>query len=336
MMALVIPKDYLPIMQLRQTEVAIKQLKDRFEKDLADELNLLRVTAPLFLRPETGLNDNLNNIERPVAFSVRDIDDARVEIVHSLAKWKRTALHRYEFSPGEGIYTDMNAIRRDEELSNLHSIYVDQWDWEKILYPDQRTMATLKGTVLGLFKAFKRTETYMAKLYPSLTPILPEKIYFITSQELADRYPQLSPKDREDKITREKGAVFLSQIGGSLASGEPHDCRAPDYDDWNLNGDILFWYPLLDRSVEMSSMGIRVDGATLTKQLELARCIERSNLDYHRSLLEGGLPQTIGGGIGQSRICMFFLKKAHIGEVQAAVWPDQTIAACKEGRIVLL
>lgn len=335
-MALLIPEGYKQLLSLKETEAAIREVKLRFERELAKKLNLVPISAPLFVRPETGLNDNLNNVERPVEFSIRDIGETRVEIVHSLAKWKRMALQRYEFSPGEGIYTDMNAIRRDEELSNLHSIYVDQWDWEKIMCPDQRNLTFLKTTVSRLYRAFKMTEQHISAVFPGLEPVLPEDISFCTTQELEDKYPDLSPKEREHRIAREKGAVFLMQIGSPLTSGKPHDGRAPDYDDWSLNGDILFWYPLLNRSVEISSMGIRVDAATLKKQLAISSCLDRCSLDYHRMLLEESLPQTIGGGIGQSRLCMFFLKKAHIGEVQAAIWPEEIISACRSARIELL
>ncbi len=335
-MALIIPKNYVSALSLRETEAAIHELKTCYERELARGLNLVKISAPLFVRPESGLNDYLNNIERAVEFSIRDLNESRVEIVHSLAKWKRKALLRYEFSPGEGIYTDMNAIRRDEELSNLHSIYVDQWDWEKVITREQRTLPFLKDTVIRLYETMRRTEEKLAGVYPDLTPTLPQEIFFITAQELEDRYPHLPAKEREHSITREKGAVFLMQIGGRLNSGTPHDGRAPDYDDWSLNGDILFWYPLLNRSMEMSSMGIRVDAATLSRQLQESGCLDRSNLEYHRMLLQGQLPQTIGGGIGQSRLCMFILKKAHIGEVQAAIWPEHTISACRRAQIELL
>jgi len=336
MEGLVLPKGYRSPLDLRQTVTAIKQIKDFFENRLARELNLIRVSAPLFVRPESGLNDNLNGVERPVSFDVKGIDGNKVEIVHSLAKWKRFALKRYGFGHQEGLYTDMNAIRRDEDLSNLHSIYVDQWDWEKIILKEERNEETLKTIVNSIFKVFKDSECFILKKYPELDSLLPEKIYFITTQELEDRYPHLSPKQREDAITREKKAVFLMKIGGRLKSGLPHDGRAPDYDDWELNGDILFWYPLLNRAFEVSSMGIRVDEDALLRQLKLADCEERKNLLFHQELLNGRLPYTVGGGIGQSRICMFLLNKAHIGEVQSSVWPDEMHLLCKQSNIVLL
>ncbi|NLY43763.1 MAG: aspartate--ammonia ligase [Clostridiaceae bacterium] len=333
---LIIPKGYKSRLNIRETEVAIKLLKDYFERKLAEELNLTRVSAPLFVRPETGLNDNLSGVERPVSFDVKDIGGGTVEIVHSLAKWKRMALKRYGFANGEGLYTDMNAIRRDEELDNLHSIYVDQWDWEIIISKEERNIETLKKIVLGIFKVFKSSEEYICSRYPKLERYLPDDIDFITTQELEDIYPHLTPKQREDVIAKEKKAVFIMKIGGLLRSGIKHDDRAPDYDDWELNGDIIFWYPLLERAFEVCSMGIRVDEDSLLKQLKLAGCEERKNLKFHKDLLEGKLPYTAGGGIGQSRICMFLLNKAHIGEVQASVWDDEMIEACEKANIVLL
>ena len=333
---LMIPKDYKPSLGIRDTEIAIKQLKDFFEASLAKELKLTRVSAPLFVQPETGTNDNLNGIERPVAFDVKDVGGKEVEIVHSLAKWKRMALHRYGFSQGEGLYTDMNAIRRDEDLDNIHSIYVDQWDWERVLLKEERNLDMLKGIVNKIYKVFKETEAYVNKLYPSFEKFLPQEIFFVTTQELEDRFPELSPKEREDAIAKEKGAVFIMQIGGELASGIRHDGRAPDYDDWTLNGDIIFWYPVLEMALELSSMGIRVDEAALEKQLTLAGCEDRKEFIFHKMLLEKKLPYTIGGGIGQSRICMFFLQKAHIGEVQASIWPHEMIRECEEMDIFLL
>ncbi|MGE5528942.1 MAG: aspartate--ammonia ligase [Patescibacteria group bacterium] len=330
------PDDYRPKLDLRETEIAIKLLKDFFELRLARALNLTRVSAPLIVRPETGLNDNLNGVERPVAFGIKDLGEAPCEIVQSLAKWKRLALARYGFRVGEGLYTDMNAIRRDEVLDNLHSIYVDQWDWEIIIPSEARTMETLHGIVRRIYGVFQETEAYILGRYPALSRKLPGEIHFTTAQELEDRYPGLSPREREDEICREKGAVFLAQIGGPLRSGARHDGRAPDYDDWSLNGDIIFYYPLLGMAFEVSSMGIRVDAAALDRQLRLAGCDERRNLPFHRALLEGGLPQTAGGGIGQSRICQFFLDKAHIGEVQASVWPEETLAACEAAGVTLL
>jgi len=333
---LIIPESYTPSLNIRQTEVAIKQLKDFFEQELAKNLKLTRVSAPLFVKPETGLNDNLNGVERPVSFDVRGCNSDTVEIVHSLAKWKRMALKRYGFIPGEGLYTDMNAIRRDEDLDNLHSVYVDQWDWEKVLLKEERNEATLKDIVSDIFKVFKRTENYICDIYPQLERFLPEDIFFITTQELEDMYPELDPKQREDRIAEEKKAVFIMKIGGILNSGIKHDGRAPDYDDWELNGDIIFWYPVLSRAFEVSSMGIRVDEDSLQKQLKLAGCEDRKNLGFHRDLIQKRLPYTVGGGIGQSRLCMFFLGKAHIGEVQASIWPENMIATCEELNIVLL
>ncbi|NLN40576.1 MAG: aspartate--ammonia ligase [Clostridiales bacterium] len=329
------PPKYKSKLDVRQTVAAIKFLKDYFERQLADELNLTRVSAPLFVRPETGLNDNLSGVERPVSFDVKAIGGT-AEIVHSLAKWKRFALKRYGFYLGEGLYTDMNAIRRDEELDNLHSIYVDQWDWEKIISKEERNMDTLKTTVKKIYKVFKKTEKYICDLYPKLESYLPEDIIFITTQELEDLYPDLTPEQRENEITKAKGAVFLMQIGHTLNSGKPHDHRAPDYDDWNLNGDILFWYPVLNQVIELSSMGIRVDETSLKEQILIAGCQDRLSMDYHRELLEGKLPYTIGGGIGQSRMCMFFLGKAHIGEVQASIWSDEIIEECQKANIFLL
>jgi len=333
---LILPEGYRSSLDLRETEVAIKRIKDFFETALAKELNLTRVSAPLFVQPESGLNDNLNGVERPVTFDVRSLDGSSCEIVHSLAKWKRMALGRYGFHIGEGLYTDMNAIRRDEDVDNLHSIYVDQWDWELVIDKTERNISTLKNVVNRIYKVFKETEDYLRKLYPVLSTKLPETIHFITTQELEDLYPGLTPKEREDRIAREKRVVFLMKIGGRLASGEVHDGRAPDYDDWELNGDIIFWYPVLERAFEVSSMGIRVDEVSLVKQLKIAGCEERLKLQFHRDLVDGKLPYTIGGGIGQSRICMFFLEKAHIGEVQASVWPKEMLNACEAAGIQIL
>lgn len=335
-MSLILPEGYTSSLDIRETEVAIKKIKDYFESEIAKALNLTRVSAPLFVCPETGLNDNLNGIERPVAFDVKDIDGQSVEIVHSLAKWKRMALQRYGFKSGEGLYTDMDAIRRDEELDNLHSIYVDQWDWEKVIDKKDRNEDTLMEVVESIYSVFKNTGKYVANLYPEIKPTLPEKITFITSQELEDLYPELSPKERESAITKEKGAVFLMKIGKELTSGKRHDGRAPDYDDWELNGDILFWYPTLDMALELSSMGIRVDEKGLEKQLELADCEDRKKLDYHKLVLNKKLPYTVGGGIGQSRICMFFLQKAHIGEVQASIWSEEMMDICDKHNMPLL
>jgi aspartate--ammonia ligase, AsnA-type len=333
---LLVPEGYKPGMSIKETEVAIKFIKDHFENILALELNLTRVSAPLFVKPETGLNDNLNGVERPVSFDVMDIGGKTVEIVQSLAKWKRQALKRYDFKHGEGLYTDMNAIRRDETLDNLHSIYVDQWDWEKILDKEERNEEYIKNIVRKIFDVFKKVEDLVVNKYSNLERYLPDEITFITTQELEDMYPGLDPKSREDKILKEKKAVFIMKIGGIMKSGTKHDGRAPDYDDWELNGDIVFWYPVLDRAFEVSSMGIRVDEESLVKQLKLAGCSDRINLPFHSDLLNKNLPYTIGGGIGQSRICMFFLGKAHVGEVQASVWSDEMIEQCKEYNINLL
>lgn len=333
---LFIPKKYKPLLSLRETEVAIKELKDFFEESLSENLNLTRVSAPLFVNECSGLNDNLNGIERPVSFNMKAIPDLNIQIVHSLAKWKRLALHRYEFNHGEGLYTDMNAIRRDEDLDNIHSVYVDQWDWEKIISKEERNLDTLQSTVKAIYKTFTDLEDFIVSKYPHIEKLLPEKLTFITSQELEDRYPDLTPKERETAICKEYGAVFIIGIGGKLNSGEKHDDRSPDYDDWTLNGDLLFYYPLFDEAVELSSMGIRVDEESLQKQLKIAGCEDRKDLPFHKMLLEGKLPYTIGGGIGQSRICMFFLRKAHIGEVQASMWDEDMITKCEENNIHLL
>ncbi|OFI01510.1 aspartate--ammonia ligase [Clostridium acetireducens DSM 10703] len=334
--SLLIPKGYTVKLNLKQTQIAIKQIKNFFEENLAKELNLTRVTAPMCVKSDSGLNDNLNGVERPVAFTIKGDGEAQSEIVHSLAKWKRLALYRYNFKIGEGLYTDMNAIRRDEDLDNIHSIYVDQWDWEKVIRKQDRNETTLKNIVKNIYKVFKLTEDYLYELYPFLGKILPENIFFITSQELEDMYPNLSPNDREHEITKEKKAVFLMKIGDTLKSGEKHDGRAPDYDDWQLNGDILFWNPVLEMAFELSSMGIRVDEDALCRQLKLTGCEERKNLPFHKLLLEGTLPYTVGGGIGQSRICMFFLRKAHIGEIQSSIWPEDMIKECAKNGIELL
>ena len=334
-MCLVIPERYESSLGIIETQQAIKDLKDFFENRLGEMLKLTRVSSPLFVLPETGTNDNLNGVEKPVSFEVPHLrKDA--EIVHSLAKWKRVALKKYGFSVGRGLYTDMNAIRKDEELDNLHSLYVDQWDWELIINKEDRTMKTLKKVVKSLYKVFKETEEHVHMIYPEVECVLPEEITFITSQELLDMYPNLTPKEREDAIVREKKAVFLMQIGKVLSNGEKHDGRSPDYDDWDLNGDILFYNPVLDNAIELSSMGIRVDEKALERQLKLANCEDRKELDYHKALLEGKLPYTIGGGIGQSRICMFFLNKAHIGEVQVGIWPQEMVEECAKSGIELL
>lgn len=333
---LYIPENYQSELSLYDTQIAIKTVKDFFQQTLAEQLYLLRVSAPLFVRPESGLNDNLNGVERPVSFGIKEQNDRPVEIVHSLAKWKRNALKQYGFHVGEGLYTDMNAIRRDEITDNVHSIYVDQWDWEKIILKQDRNVEYLKETVRKIYKALKKTEKYMAIKYDYIEEILPKDIFFITTQELLDLYPDCTPKEREDRITREKGAVFLMEIGDKLTTGEPHDGRAPDYDDWKLNGDLLFWHEPLSCALEISSMGIRVDSESLDRQLSLSGQDQRRNLPFHRLLLEGTLPLTIGGGIGQSRVCMLMLGKAHIGEVQASVWDENTLARCREAGIELL
>ncbi len=334
-MSLIIPKDYKSSLGVIQTQQAIKDLKDYFERRLSEELKLTRVSSPLFVLPESGTNDNLNGIEKAVSFNVPYIDKD-VEIVQSLAKWKRMALKKYGLGEGRGIYTDMNAIRKDEELDNIHSIYVDQWDWELIINKNDRNKETLKEVVEKIYKVFKETEEHVNYIYPEINKVLPEKITFITSQELLDMYPDLSSKERENKIVKDKGAVFLMQIGNLLSNGKKHDGRSPDYDDWELNGDILFYNPVLDNVIELSSMGIRVDEESLAYQLDVSDCNDRRELDYHKALLNGELPYTVGGGIGQSRICMYFLNKAHIGEVQVGVWPPEMIKECSKSGIHLL
>ncbi|MBR3637007.1 MAG: aspartate--ammonia ligase [Lachnospiraceae bacterium] len=330
------PKGYESPQSIKETEKAIKEVKDYFERALADALNLSRVSAPLFVTPESGLNDNLNGVERPVKFGIKEQDEKEVEIVHSLAKWKRQALRNYGFRKGEGLYTDMTAIRRDEDTDNLHSIYVDQWDWEKIIDKSERNTDTLKETVFRIYMAIKQTEYYMCGKYHFMDPFLPAEISFVTTQELEDRWPDKTPKERENLITREKGAVFLMQIGGPLRSGERHDGRAPDYDDWKLNGDILVFYPILGTSLELSSMGIRVDEDSLAEQLKIAGCEERAELPFQKAILEKKMPYTIGGGIGQSRICMFFLQRAHIGEVQSSIWPKEVYDLAYEHNVNIL
>ncbi|MGB4338698.1 MAG: aspartate--ammonia ligase [Bacillota bacterium] len=330
------PKQYRSLLSVRDTQVAIKAIKDWFEVSLAQELNLTRVSAPLFVRPETGLNDNLNGVERPVTFTVKGLGERQCEVVQSLAKWKRFALKKYSFHPGEGLYTDMNAVRRDEELDNLHSIYVDQWDWEAIIDRKDRNLWTLMGYVRKIYKALKQTERRLIQAFPVLETYLLDRISFITSQELEDAYPELTPRERENVHARKKGAICIMQIGGPLRSGMRHDGRAPDYDDWQLNADILVHYPVLDCAVEISSMGIRVDERSLDVQLKLAGADDRRSLPYHQDVLAGRLPQTIGGGIGQSRLCMILLGKAHIGEVQCSVWPQDMVEECKKSNILLL
>lgn len=334
MSKLEIPANYKPELSLRQTEVAIKKVKDFFERDLAIQLNLTRVSAPLFVDARSGLNDNLNGVERPVDFSL--YSGERFEIVHSLAKWKRMALKSYGFEPGEGLYTDMNALRRDEETDNIHSIFVDQWDWEKVIRREDRTLDTFRHAVKLIYASLRHTEIYIADDYNFINRLLPERIEFVTSQQLEDRYPDKTPKQREYLAAREYGAVCIMQIGGKLRSGQIHDGRAPDYDDWSMNGDIIVYYPVLDIAFELSSMGVRVDEDALLRQLDEAGCPERASLPFHRALLEGRLPYTIGGGIGQSRMCMFFLRKAHIGEVQSSYWDEETHRRCAENHIYLL
>ncbi len=336
MSQIVIPEGYKPSLNIKETEKAIKHVKDFFQRELITQLNLSRVSAPLFVGANSGLNDNLNGVERPVRFGIKEQNDDEVEIVHSLAKWKRLALHNYGFEVGEGLYTDMNAIRRDEETDNIHSIYVDQWDWEKVIRKEDRNEATLISTVKSVYEALRVTEKYMANKYQYVECFLPEEITFVTTQELEDRYPALTAKERETEAAKEYGAVFIMQIGDKLASGEPHDGRAPDYDDWKLNGDIIVYYPVLDIALELSSMGIRVDEESLMEQLEKAGCPERAELPFQKALLNHELPYTIGGGIGQSRICMFFLRKAHLGEVQASIWRDEDVQYAKQRGVTFL
>ena len=332
----IIPKDYHSELNLHDTQIAIKTVKDFFQNLLSQRLNLSRVSAPLFVDPDSGLNDNLNGVERPVTFDIKEQNGREAEVVQSLAKWKRYALKKYGFSYGEGLYTDMNAIRRDEITDNIHSIFVDQWDWEKIIKKDERTLATLMDTVKIVYKCLRKTEKYMAIQYDYIEEILPHDIFFVTTQELADMFPDNTPKEREYYISKAKGAVCIMQIGDVLENGERHDGRAPDYDDWSLNADIVVYYPVLDIALELSSMGIRVDKKALLSQLKKAGCEERKNLPFQKAIINEELPYTIGGGIGQSRICMFFLRKAHIGEVQSSLWPEDMIAQCEENGVQLL
>ena len=331
-----IPENYHSHLNLHDTQVGIKTVKDFFQRTLAENLNLLRVSAPLFVDPASGLNDNLNGVERPVTFGIKEQNEAPAEIVQSLAKWKRYALKKYGFHIGEGLYTDMSAIRRDEETDNIHSIYVDQWDWEKIIEKEDRNLETLKNVVRTVYKVLRKTEKYMSIQYDYIEEILPSDIFFITTQELEDMFPDYTPKEREYYITKAKGAACILKIGDLLESGKPHDGRAPDYDDWELNADILVYYPVLDIALELSSMGIRVDENSLKSQLEKAGCPERAELPFQKAILEKKLPYTIGGGIGQSRLCMFFLRKAHIGEVQSSLWPAETMEETSRRGVALL
>ena len=344
-MKLIIPKNYQTVLNLKETERAIKMIKDFFEMNLAAELKLRRVTAPLFVQRGTGINDDLNGIERPVSFEVKDMDGCVAEIVHSLAKWKRMMLADYGIANSYGLYTDMNALRPDEELDNLHSIYVDQWDWEKILQPEERNLDYLKAIVRSIYSVIKRTEFIVYETHPEIVPILPEEIHFIHAEELLERYPDMNPKEREHEAAKEYGAIFIIGIGAELANGEAHDGRAPDYDDWStetikgfrgLNGDIVVWNPILENAFELSSMGIRVDREAMLRQLEIKGETERKNLFFHKRLLAGEFPESVGGGIGQSRLCMYFLRKAHIGEVQASLWPGQMRNHCAKSGIILM
>ena len=338
MSKLIRPEGYRPLLDMRQTEQGIKLIKEFFQMNLSTELRLRRVTAPLFVLKGLGINDDLNGVERPVTFPIKDLGDAKAEVVHSLAKWKRLTLADYGIEPGYGVYTDMNAIRADEELDNLHSLYVDQWDWEAVIMPSQRTLDTLKDTVRRIYSAIRRTEFLVCERYAGvIEPFLPENIHFVHSEDLLDMYPGKTAKEREDAVCRKYGAVFVIGIGAPLADGKPHDGRAPDYDDWTtptsdghkgLNGDILIWYPPLQRAVELSSMGIRVDREAMLRQLEMTGLQARRDLYFHRRLIAGELPESIGGGIGQSRLCMVLLHKAHVGEIQASVWPQDMIDEC--------
>lgn len=329
-------ENYASCLDILETQKAIKLVKDTFEKELSEHLNLTRVSAPLFVTKSSGLNDNLNGVERPVSFDIKGIPNEEIEVVQSLAKWKRMALKKYGLKRFKGLYTDMNAIRRDEQLDNLHSCYVDQWDWEKVIYKEDRNIEFLKGTVERIMKAIIATEKVVYEKYPNIKPSIKAEPFFITTQELEYMYPDLSPKERENKITKEHKTVFLMQIGKPLSNGKPHDGRSPDYDDWELNGDLLLWYDLFDSAIEISSMGIRVDSFSLERQLILAGCEERKELPFHKALLNDELPLTMGGGIGQSRLCLIMLKKAHVGEVQASLWPKDIIEECAKQNIHLL
>ena len=339
------PTNYKALLDLKQTELAIKKIKDFFLSSLSTELRLRRVTAPLFVLRGLGLNDDLNGVERPVSFPIKDMNEATAEVVHSLAKWKRVTLAEYQIAPGFGIVTDMNAIRSDEEMDNIHSLYVDQWDWERVIKAENRNIAFLKKIVNKIYSAILRTEFFICETYPQLKPFLPEDVFFIHSEELAKMYPEKSAKEREDLICKKYGAVFIMGIGGKLSDGKEHDLRAPDYDDWStpnedgflgLNGDLLIWYPILERSIELSSMGIRVDKEALERQLKLQGKEERKKLYFHQRLLNDTLPLSIGGGIGQSHLCMILLHKAHIGETQSSIWPDSMRQECKEAGMTLI
>ena len=329
-------ENYHSVLDVRTTQQAIKYIRDTFQREFGKEMCLERISAPLFVTKKSGLNDNLNGFERPVSFDAQDLPGDTLEVVHSLAKWKRYALKKYGFGYGEGIYTDMNAIRRDETADNVHSIFVDQWDWERVITQDERNINILKETVKTVYKCLRKTEKFMAIQYDYIEEILPHDIFFVTTQELAEIFPDYSPKEREFYIAKAKGAVCIMQIGDEMENGEPHDGRAPDYDDWSLNADIIVYYPVLDIALELSSMGIRVDKDALLSQLKKAGCEERASLPYQQAVINGELPFTIGGGIGQSRICMFFLRKAHIGEVQSSLWPDEMVAECEKNGIQLL
>ena len=338
MSKVIYPINYKRLLDMRQTEQGIKLIKEFFQQNLSTELRLRRVTAPLFVLKGLGINDDLNGVERPVSFPIKDLGDARAEVVHSLAKWKRLTLAEYQIERGYGVYTDMNAIRADEELDNLHSLYVDQWDWEAVIAREDRTLSFLRNVVERIYAAIRRTEYLTCETYPQLQPFLPEKIHFIHAEELLRMYPDKTPKEREDAICEAYGAVFIIGIGGLLSNGEKHDGRAPDYDDWStvaengqkgLNGDILIWYPVLGRSIELSSMGIRVDKESLLRQLKIEGQESRQELYFHQQLLNDRLPLSIGGGIGQSRLCMVMLHKAHIGEIQASIWPEDMRKECR-------
>ena len=340
-----IPKNYKPLLNLKQTEKAIKLVKDTFQENLSSELQLRRVTAPLFVIKGTGVNDDLNGVENKVSFEIKDMNSAVAEVVNSLAKWKRIALADYDIKHGFGIYTDMNAIRPDEELDNLHSLYVDQWDWERVIRNEERNLDFLKYIVIKLYEVLKRTEFVIYEHYSHIEPILPDKITFIHSERLLEEYPDLIPREREKEAARKYGAIFVIGIGGTLADGKPHDGRAPDYDDWitptqngykGLNGDIILWNPVLEVAFEISSMGIRVNKESLLKQLDVTHTMDRKEFMFHKRLLSNELPLCIGGGLGQSRICMFYLRKAHVGEIQSSIWPQKMVDECKKNNIILV